>query len=402
MAAALVISAAAAAVLVISDKKETARPVTEIRRNSYGEGGTSRILRMKIDGEEADSLEIEVDEKRYTSDEIRAVFHRASEKLEPLILGENERLDEVRSDLKLVTEIPGEPVDVSWELDRYDLVNIYGELNEKALEEEPEGVIVKLKACMIYREDESMRALEEMNARIFPPKMTGREKSAAQVSRVIAKEEERTREEDVLRLPGEVDGRKVELRNPDNPRGWYVLAMGPIVCLLLVSLQKQNEQKEKEERERQMMLDYPEIMNKLTLLLGAGMTVKKAWEKIVQDYERQKENLGERRAYEEMSIAFREMQSGVTESESYERFGRRCGLKAYRKLVSLLDQNLRKGTKGLTALLAAESQQAFEERKAAAKRKGEEAGTKLLAPMFFMLAMVLVIVIIPAFLSIKM
>ena len=206
----------------------------------------------------------------------------------------------------------------------------------------------------------------------------------------------------MLRLPGEVDGRKVELRNPDNPRGWYVLAMGPIVCLLLVSLQKQNEQKEKEERERQMMLDYPEIMNKLTLLLGAGMTVKKAWQKIVQDYERQKESLGERLAYEEMSIAFREMQSGVTESESYERFGRRCGLKAYRKLVSLLDQNLRKGTKGLTALLAAESQQAFEERKAAAKRKGEEAGTKLLAPMFFMLAMVLVIVIIPAFLSIKM
>ena len=28
-----------------------------------------------------------------------------------------------------------------------------------------------------------------------------------------------------------------------------------------------------------MMLDYPEIVNKLTLFLGAGMTVKRAWKK---------------------------------------------------------------------------------------------------------------------------
>lgn len=399
----LVLTAVLAAALLVSDKKESASPVTEIRRNDYGKGRATHVLQVTIDGkEQKESMEIAVDEKRYTKEEMDKVFNRAVRKLEPLILGENQSLDEVRSDLKLVTEIPGEPVEISWELDRYDLMNIYGELNEKGLAEEPEGALVKLKACLIYTQDESMQILEEMCARVYPPKLSGEERQAAQVKQVIAEEEERSREEDVLKLPGEVNGKKIVLRNPDNPRGWYVLALGPVICLLLVSLQKQNEQKEKESRERQMMLDYPEIMNKLTLLLGAGMTVKKAWGKIVQDYERQKESLGFRHAYEEMAVAYREMQSGVTETESYERFGRRCGLKAYRKLASLLDQNLRKGTKGLTALLGAESLQAFEERKAAAKRRGEEAGTKLLVPMFFMLAMVLVIVIIPAFLSIQM
>ena len=151
-----------------------------------------------------------------------------------------------------------------------------------------------------------------------------------------------------------------------------------------------------------MMLDYPEIMNKLTLLLGAGMTVKSAWQKIVRDYEGQRRDREVRYAYEEMAAACHEMQSGVAEAESYERFGKRCGLKAYRKLAALLSQNLRKGTKGLTELLSMEAVQAFEERKAAAKRRGEEAGTKLLGPMFLMLAMVLVIVIVPAFLSIQM
>lgn len=91
----------------------------------------------------------------------------------------------------------------------------------------------------------------------------------------------------------------------------------------------------------------------------------------------------------------------MTESESYENFGRRCDVQVYIRLGALLSQNLRKGTKGLTELLKLESIQAFEERKAQAKRLGEEAGTKLLLPMFLMLAVVLVIVIVPAFLTLQ-
>ena len=88
------------------------------------------------------------------------------------------------------------------------------------------------------------------------------------------------------------------------------------------------------------------------------------------------------------------------ESESYERFGRRCGVQEYIRLGALLSQNLRKVTKGLNDLLYLEMVQSFEERKARAKRLGEEAGTKLLMPMFLMLGVVLVIVVVPAFFSI--
>ena len=66
-----------------------------------------------------------------------------------------------------------------------------------------------------------------------------------------------------------------------------------------------------------------------------------------------------------------------------------------------MSQNLRKGTKGLGDLLKMESVQAFEDRKARAKRMGEEAGTRLLIPMFLMLAEVLIIVVVPAFLSMQ-
>lgn len=67
----------------------------------------------------------------------------------------------------------------------------------------------------------------------------------------------------------------------------------------------------------------------------------------------------------------------------------------------MLSQNLRKGSRGITDLLAREAEEAFEDRKNMAKKLGEEAGTKLMIPMFIMLAVVFVIVTVPAFFSIQ-
>ena len=49
-----------------------------------------------------------------------------------------------------------------------------------------------------------------------------------------------------------------------------------------------------------------------------------------------------------------------------------------------------------------EAIQSFENRKSTAKRLGEEAGTKLLMPMMGMLLVVLVMVMVPAFLTMQL
>ena len=74
-------------------------------------------------------------------------------------------------------------------------------------------------------------------------------------------------------------------------------------------------------------------------------------------------------------------------------------MRRYGKLGTLLSQNLQKGNAGITEALEAESKDAFEDRKADARRAGEEAGTKLLLPMGIMLLVVMMIVILPAFMS---
>jgi hypothetical protein len=62
---------------------------------------------------------------------------------------------------------------------------------------------------------------------------------------------------------------------------------------------------------------------------------------------------------------------------------------------------VRKGTRGLVQLLEEEVSDAFEERKNLAKKSGEEAGTKMLFPMMMMFGIIIVIIMVPAFLSLQ-
>ena len=91
-----------------------------------------------------------------------------------------------------------------------------------------------------------------------------------------------------------------------------------------------------------------------------------------------------------------EMESGVSESEAYRRFGERCGQAKYKTFATLLIQNLQKGSRQMADMLERESTEAWEERKRKARVLGEAAATKLLVPMIMMLIVVMAIVMIPA------
>ena len=118
------------------------------------------------------------------------------------------------------------------------------------------------------------------------------------------------------------------------------------------------------------------------------------WRMIVESSEQ-----SDRELIRQMRCTLREMQSGIPEEECYERFGMRCKTSAYMKFGAMLSQNLKKGAKGMGILLRTEAAIAFADRKRQAKQQGEEAGTKLLMPMFLMLGVVLLIVVVPAFFS---
>lgn len=371
-----------------------------LMRNSYGGGSRMEQLEVAADQSRREKIEVQVSEQAYSGEELQSMLKRCGAQLDKLILGRNRSLDHIESDMNLITKIEGVPVEISWELDRYDVMNVYGELQTAELKKE--GTLVALKGTLTYTENPGEQALYECTAMVFPKTLGAGEQQAADIEALITEEDKRTQTEKILALPREAAGKSLSFYRTLDGRGAVLMAMALLMGVLLLALEKQNQEKALSEKRAQMQLDYPEIISKLTLLLGAGMTVKRAWRKITADYEEEKHVWGIRYVYEEMKQTCNEMDSGITEAESYERFGRRCGLQAYIKLGALLSQNLRKGTRGMNQILQTEAVQSFEERKARAKRLGEEAGTKLLAPMFLMLAVVLVIVIVPAFMSVQM
>lgn len=383
------------------DFKASRKKMTEgIVRNSYGRGSREQDVDVAVKNGERTKIRVSVSERAYTEEEIKSMFQRCIAYLDQMIPGQNQTMDHVEKNLNLITSIPEVPVEIGWELDRYDVMNVYGELQKAQLKKE--GTLVRLQATITYTEDSRQQARYECSAVVFPETYGKQEQELENIRRAIKSTDKKTQTESKLVLPGVVDGKEVSYFPVLEERGMVLAAMAVLIGMLLIALERQNQEQEKEKRKAQMLLDYPEIINKLTLFLGAGMTVKRAWKKIVSDYGERKSVWGVRYAYEEMYQTCNEMDSGVPETESYEKFGRRCGLQEYIRLGALLSQNLRKGTKDLNQILKTEAAQSFEERKARARILGEEAGTKLLAPMFLMLAVVLVIVIVPAFLSVQM
>ena len=72
----------------------------------------------------------------------------------------------------------------------------------------------------------------------------------------------------------------------------------------------------------------------------------------------------------------------------------------YIRLSALLCQNLKKGSESLLPSLYQEIAEARNERQAEIRRRGEEISVKLLVPMAGMFALVLAVLLVPAFLSI--
>ncbi len=169
-----------------------------------------------------------------------------------------------------------------------------------------------------------------------------------------------------------------------------------LVVLLAVFFAPDYEIKKKiAERNLLMRLDFPDFLNKHTLLLNSGMTITKAWEKIV--FNNQKKTP----FYEAVEIVLQDIQQGKSETQALEDFARRCRVPEITRFTAVVLQNLKKGNAELVPVLRLQANECWTMRKNAAKRLGEEASTKLLLPMMLMFIAILLIVATPAILALK-
>lgn len=383
-----------AAGVCLSERLQPLIRENKIYRQDYGKTTQNIPVEVLADGKKQYEFDLEVRARMYSESQLRELFERAAEELETVILGENRTSERVESDLNLVEELPGYPFQIVWESGDYSVIDAEGKLQEAAISEE--GEPVGLNAVFTC---ENFRAEHLYYVQVCPKALTEAERKERELFEAVRKAEEESREEEAVFLPAESDGKRLLWRSRQTMT-WPVILFGTVCAAVLVYFLKDEDlKKEMRKRESRMLLTYPEAVSKLSIYLGAGMTLKAAWEKISADYERGKADRGSNPVYEEMNIACQEMKSGIPEITAYERFGKRCGMQLYSKFSALLIQNLKKGSTKLCALLKEESRLAFEERKNAARKAGEEAGTKLLLPMMMMLCVVMLMILLPAFMT---
>ncbi|MDO7907295.1 type II secretion system F family protein [Paenibacillus sp. JX-17] len=146
-------------------------------------------------------------------------------------------------------------------------------------------------------------------------------------------------------------------------------------------------------REEAMLLELPELLNKMTLLVGAGETVQRA---IIHCVERKKEEECHP-LYRELRQTLTEWESGYSFQQAFENLSKRCGVQEISVFTTTILLNMRRGGTDFVMSLRDLSQILWSKRTAITRTRGEQASSKLVFPMAVLFMVVLVLVGAPAF-----
>ena len=367
--------------LMIQDKeKEVLRDGRYIYRNEAGKGEQTVWLSAESEDGKLAETELRVQENRYSEAELPVLYEKLLKELPETVLGENASWDRVSEDLYLPERISSYPFTLTWSSDNPQILSESGALLRQS------SVSLTLTLTVSYYSFERV-----VNFRVTVVEKLPEYEEA--VERTAEQAEEASRGETMITLPEEINGEKVVWKTKRKGGNLWAAGLGIGAALFYWFGTEWQQKKEREKKIAVMEEEYPAIVNKLTLYLGAGLSIGNSWKKIAE------KGYGKNPVYEEMLYASREIEGGASEAAAFENFGKRVGQKHYVKLTALLTQSLQKGNTQLFNTLRQEVTALSEERSAAYRRKGEEASTRLLFPMMLMLAMTMVLIMYPAILA---
>lgn len=367
--------------LMIQDgEKEVLLDGRYIYRNEAGKGEQTVWLSAESEDGKLAETELRIQENRYSEAELSVLYEKLLKELPEIVLGDNASWDRVSEDLYLPERMSAYPFTLTWSSDNPQILSESGTLLRQS------SASVSLTLTVSYYSFERV-----VN---FPVTVAEKPPEYEEVvERTAEQAEEASRGENVITLPEEINGEKVVWKTKRKGGNLWAAGLGTGATLFYWFGTEWQQKKEREKKIAVMEEEYPAIVNKLTLYLGAGLSIGNSWKKIAE------KGYGKNPVYEEMLYASREIEGGVSEAAAFENFGKRVGQKHYVKLTALLTQSLQKGNTQLFNTLRQEVTALSEERSAASRRKGEEASTRLLFPMMLMLAMTMVLIMYPAFLA---
>ncbi|MCI3922470.1 type II secretion system F family protein [Paenibacillus sp. TRM 82003] len=171
-----------------------------------------------------------------------------------------------------------------------------------------------------------------------------------------------------------------------------VLTVGAILTMAIPALSYREIAAKAKRRQESFVAELPTFMHKLSLLMGAGETVQRAWLKAgTVSGEKSLHPL-----YIELARTNNELTQAVPFQKALEELHRRCRIAELSSLVSTVLMNHKRGGEAFALVLQDTSRLLMERKQALIRTKGEEASTKIIVPMLFMLIAVMIVVAAPA------
>jgi tight adherence protein C len=172
-------------------------------------------------------------------------------------------------------------------------------------------------------------------------------------------------------------------------------------------------------KKRQILIELPELLSKLILLVNAGDTVQQAIgrcvahptdsaKSTVKDKGKASAKVSAKDVADEvaamhpldreLAVLARDMGNGLSFSIALEHFSKRCGVQEVTLFTNTVLLNYRRGGDDFVTSLRELNRVLWDKRKALAKTLGEEASSKLVFPMVLIFVVVMVVVATPAIL----
>lgn len=374
--------------------------IRSIQRPGHGSASESVPVEVQMkykDYELTKDITIKVKQKKLTMEEKLLRLQDFEARLGVLILGENKDFNHISKPLCLLDRDPDSGITVHWTSTHPEQISETGEVNLI----HAEGMQIKLRADLTLDDIEVTKVYQvridpKAAAEDYEMSMSGRlNDRLEQLSEAGSSSE--------LVLPEELgDGIEVKwFEGKENNAAFLLSAF--LFAILAVFFKRYDQiNQEIKEAEDSVIKDLPEFINKLVLLLNAGLVVSTAFLKIVQDYEafhKEEKGLkhGEKKfLYEELSeIQKRVTQSNASLIRELKDFSQRCGVREMIRLTAIITDNWNKGSL-LAEKLEAESELLWVCRKKRAEEKGKLAETKLTFPLMILLLVLIMVTVAPA------
>ena len=367
-------------------------PGIQLERPAYGEDPLflEYQLSVKADGKtKTETVDVKVPGQQPTEEELNAQFEEA----EYLIGQIFESFISEKQEMDLPEQY--KEISIRYESEDPQILRNDGEVFWENIEEE-----VTVQMTVEFSNDEK-RKEKRYELRLQPPDKSLQD-AIEDVQSRLENGEYLTEEE--LLLPLEEDGVEYEwsLVQDKNHLWMGVLWIG-VLPLLICILRDQERKRKLRIRKERIRQRYPDMLNKLMILMGAGMSITKAWLKITEDYTAQKIKYNqEEPLYEEMLHAGLRLNNGYSMSEVIRIFAQRNSIREIQQFCGILQTGWKRGDAHVLLHLKDLHDRSWDIRKRTARKLSEEADTKLLLPLMLMLMVVMIIVLAPAMMTMKM